>query len=216
MNKIAILLFCSIPAFGGEYALLHTGFRIHAQRHECNGASTRIFTEQGTLDVPTSTIAGYELEEYVAPPPAPPPAPAIATPAPIIPVQLSVQDLLKAAAAKHGLRAEFVRSVAAVESNFKADAKSPKGAMGLMQLMPATAAYLKVDAKDPGQNAEAGTRYLKELLERYKDSADPVRFALAAYNAGPAAVDRYHSIPPYRETQAYVEKVLRHYLAQIE
>jgi soluble lytic murein transglycosylase-like protein len=85
-----------------------------------------------------------------------------------------------------------------------------------MQLMPGTARDLGANPHDPEQNADAGVRYMKQLLLKYKDSKDPVRLALAAYNAGPGAVDRYGAIPPYRETQAYVEKVLRKYLAQLQ
>jgi soluble lytic murein transglycosylase-like protein len=73
-----------------------------------------------------------------------------------------------------------------------------------------------VDPRDPAQNAEAGARYLKQLLLKYAGSADPVRLALAAYNAGPSAVDKYRNIPPYRETQQYVERVLRRYLADLK
>ena len=126
------------------------------------------------------------------------------------------KDLVTDAAIRNGLRPEFVRSVAAVESNFQANAVSPKGALGLMQLMPGTAASLGANAKDPAQNADAGARYLRQLLVRYKNSPDRVRMALAAYNAGPGAVDRYKNIPPFRETQAYVEKVLKNYLGQLK
>jgi soluble lytic murein transglycosylase-like protein len=84
-----------------------------------------------------------------------------------------------------------------------------------MQLMPGTANDLGINPHDPVQNADAGAKYLKQLLLRYQGSSDPVRLALAAYNAGPGAVDRYKNIPPYRETQQYVEKVLRKYLAEL-
>ena len=93
------------------------------------------------------------------------------------------------------------------ESGFNPRAVSPKGAQGLMQLMPRTASQLGVaDAFDPGANVEGGTRYLRELLERY--NFDLVK-ALAAYNAGPQRVEQYHGVPPYYETQAYVARIVR-------
>lgn len=202
------------PAIAGEYAVLHTGFRIYADRHEIVGDMTRLHTATGTMDVPSANVATFEAEEYVkrASPPAVPPAPALApevlTPSP--------RELLEQAASLHGLRPEFVKSVAAVESAYRTNAVSHKGAIGLMQLMPGTAKVLGANPHDPAENAEAGTRYLKQLLLRYANSPDPVRLALAAYNAGPGAVDRYGRIPPYRETQAYVEKVLRKYLAELK
>jgi soluble lytic murein transglycosylase-like protein len=103
----------------------------------------------------------------------------------------------------------FVHSVAKAESAYRTGAISHKGAIGLMQLMPATAQALKADPYDPKQNAEAGVRYLKELLIKYDHSA---RLALAAYNAGPGAVDRYSGVPPYGETRRYVDRVIRDYL----
>jgi soluble lytic murein transglycosylase-like protein len=132
------------------------------------------------------------------------------------PAATNPQEILVDAATRHGILPEFIRSVAAVESAYNTKAISPKGAIGLMQLMPGTASELGVNPHDPEQNAEGGVRYLKELLLRYKNHKDPVRMALAAYNAGPGAVDRYRDIPPYRETQAYVEKVLRRYLAELK
>jgi soluble lytic murein transglycosylase-like protein len=103
---------------------------------------------------------------------------------------------------------EFVASVAAAESGYRTDAISGKGAVGLMQLMPATADLLGTDPNDPAENADAGARYLRELLLKYGYSAP---LALAAYNAGPGAVDRYGDIPPYPETRAYVQRVLRQF-----
>jgi soluble lytic murein transglycosylase-like protein len=97
------------------------------------------------------------------------------------------------------------------ESAYRQDAISPKGAIGMMQLMPATAAALNADPYDPEQNVEAGTRHLRDLLVKYKDYPDQVKRALAAYNAGPGAVDKYNGIPPYRETQMYVNRIVERY-----
>lgn len=208
-------LLAACPLLAGEYAVLQTGFRIHADRHELVGEYTRLHTSTGTMDIPTSNIAMFEVEEYT-PPVTPPPVPVEPTQAapPPAPV-LTPEELVNKAALSHGLRPEFVRSVAAVESAFRPTAVSPKGAIGLMQLMPGTASDLGVNPNDPEQNAHGGAKYLKELLLRYQNTQDPVRFALAAYNAGPGAVDRYGNIPPYRETREYVERVLRKYLAEL-
>jgi soluble lytic murein transglycosylase-like protein len=99
-----------------------------------------------------------------------------------------------------------------VESAFRKDAVSPKGAQGLMQLMPGTARELGVkDAFDPAQNLDAGTRYLNSLIAEFKGD---IRLAIAAYNAGPNAVKRHRGVPPYRETRQHVEKVLERYRPQ--
>jgi hypothetical protein len=117
-------------------------------------------------------------------------------------------DLISEASLAEGLPPNFVLSVAHVESGFQLKARSPKGAIGLMQLMPQTAAELGVLPDREEENANGGARYLRQLLIRYKGDS---RLALAAYNAGPAAVDRFRDVPPYLETQQYVERVLREY-----
>jgi soluble lytic murein transglycosylase-like protein len=119
--------------------------------------------------------------------------------------------LITRAAIHAGLPPAIVHSVARAESGYREDAVSPKGAIGLMQLMPKTAAELDVDPRDPAQNAEAGAKYLRDLLQRYENDPHQVSKALAAYNAGPGAVDKYHGIPPYPETIQYVNRVLRQY-----
>ena len=114
------------------------------------------------------------------------------------------EELVRAHSERQSLRPELVRAVIQVESGFNPSATSSKGAMGLMQLMPGTARDLGVlNAYDPEENIRGGTVYLRRLLDKYGDE----QLALAAYNAGPGAVDRYDGSPPYRETKDYVRKV---------
>lgn len=117
-------------------------------------------------------------------------------------------QLIARAARRHGLPAALVKAVVKAESNFQPHALSDKGAQGLMQLMPATAQDLGVDHPfTPEENVAGGTRYLRAMYDRFGDWSH----ALAAYNAGPGAVDRFGGIPPYAETQQYVERVLHYY-----
>jgi len=119
---------------------------------------------------------------------------------------VDLDAIFDAAGQKYDISPDLLKAVAKVESNFRADATSKVGAMGIMQLMPGTAKYLGVtDAYDPEQSIMGGAKYLKEQLERFEGD---VKLALAAYNAGWPAVKKHGGIPPFRETQAYVPKVL--------
>lgn len=108
--------------------------------------------------------------------------------------------IAEGAARRHRIPRDLFLKLVAQESGWNPQARSPKGAYGLAQLMPGTAKYLGVDARDPAQNLEGGARYLREQFETFGNW----RLALAAYNAGPAAVEKYKGVPPYRETQEYV------------
>lgn len=124
----------------------------------------------------------------------------------------SVGSLIRAAALRNQVPEIFVKSIVAAESNFNSNAISPKGAIGLMQLMPATAREFGADPAIPEQNVEAGTRYIHRLMEKYRRR--PLFYVIAAYNAGPGSVDHYHGVPPFRETRGYVTRVtafLRHF-----
>ncbi len=118
-------------------------------------------------------------------------------------------DLIRSASGRHNVDADLIRAVIKAESDFRSNARSNKGAMGLMQLMPETARLHNVaDAYDPNENVEGGVRHLKMLLSRYQGDLE---LSLAAYNAGSAAVEKHGGVPPFAETKEYVRRVLRYY-----
>jgi soluble lytic murein transglycosylase-like protein len=210
MHTLALFLFLTAgAAYAGEYAVLASGSRLYIDRHETDGVRVRLYQDGGFVEMAAAAVREYEKDERVAAPQAA----ALSTPTPMAPVlpaevvvspALTAGELADRAADKYGLPRPLVRSVMAAESGFQPLAVSPKGAIGLMQLMPGTAAELGADPYDPEQNVDAGARYLRDLLSKY-DGA--LRHALAAYNAGPAAVDKYNGVPPYRETVNYVVRI---------
>lgn len=210
MKLVLCFVALALAAQAGEFVVLSNGFRIHADSHAADGAVIRLQTSQGVIEIQANTVAEFEQEEYT--PPAAAPVVVLAPPqsTPRGP-QPTPQELVTRAAIHAGLPPAIVHSVARAESGYREDAISPKGAIGLMQLMPKTAAGLDADPNDPAQNAEAGARYLRDLLQKYENDPHQVSKAVAAYNAGPAAVDKYHGIPPYPETIQYVNRVLKQY-----
>lgn len=139
--------------------------------------------------------------------PAPAPGPSVALPAQpqaALRAPARIAPYVAAAAARHGLEPALVDAVAHQESRFRPDAVSPKGAIGVMQLMPATAADLGVNPWDVGQNIDGGARYLRAMLDRF---GGDLALALAAYNAGPGAVERHRGVPPFAETRTYVARI---------
>lgn len=215
---VAALVMAALPCFAGEVAVLRNGFSIRHERREIVGDVTRLYVNpEGSsfVDVPTA-----EIEHFEAAPDEPPSNPRLSAstkkpvpiPAPFLRASqpgpaLHLDDVVNSASGRYRLDPDLVNSVIKAESGFNVRAVSPKGAQGLMQLMPGTASTLGVsNAFDPAANVEGGTKYLRELLERY--NFDLVK-ALAAYNAGPQRVEQFGGVPPYYETRVYVAKVVR-------
>lgn len=159
-----------------------------------------------TYKGPTQFVGTSATSLAPAPPAISQAANAANSAAPNFPKQMHpvLARYLEDAASRHSVDAGLVRAVAWQESRFRSNAVSPKGAIGIMQLMPATAAQLGVNPHDPQQNINGGVAYLRSLLTQFNGD---IRLALAAYNAGPGAVLRYGGIPPYRETQNYVKSI---------
>ena len=202
MRLLGLFILMAGAATASEYAVLANGARLHVDRHEADGAKVRLYYSSGFVELESNAVVGYEAEEYVAPAVAV--AAALAPASGIVAEAPTPLELADAAADRYGLPRVLVRSVMAAESGFEPLAISPKGAIGLMQLMPGTAQVLGADPHDPAQNVDAGTRYLRDLLEKYKYG---LRHALAAYNAGPGAVNKYNGVPPYRETIDYISRI---------
>src|SRR5271165_4362242 len=195
-------------AAAADLARLRNGYTIRHEHRQSLGENTRLFLSADNssfVDVPTAEIEGFEPD--LTPAPSAAAAPSTSSPAPVAVAEL--QHVVTSASAAYHLDPDLVNSVIHAESGFHPHAVSRKGAQGLMQLMPSTASQLGVaNPFDPEANVGGGTRYLRQLLERY--NFDLVK-ALAAYNAGPQRVEQYGGVPPYRETRAYVNRIVRDY-----
>lgn len=209
---LAVFGLSILPCLAGEVAVLTNGFSIKHVRHEVLGDVTRLYVNadgSSFVDVPTADIAHFEAapdeaasgSRLSASGKALTPSGFAARPS------VDLNEVINEASGRYKLDPDLVNSVIKAESDFKVHAISPKGAQGLMQLMPGTASQLGVpNAFDPQANVDGGTRYLRELLEKY--NFDLVK-ALAAYNAGPQRVEKFGGVPPYYETRAYVARIVR-------
>jgi soluble lytic murein transglycosylase-like protein len=181
------------PAARADYAVLRSGVRLHVTGLERDGDRVRLTVAGGSIEIAADDLVSVEPEDVFLSPPA------------VAALDAPFEKLIRAAAARNGMDEKLITHVIAAESNFDPKAVSHKQALGLMQLLPATAArYSVANAFDPAQNIEAGTHYLKDLLAKYRGN---LTLALAAYNAGPDMVDRYGGVPPFPETVNYVRNI---------
>jgi hypothetical protein len=194
----AFLLACAAPCVRAEYIVLRSGQRLAVTGYQILGDKYRLQMKGGTAEIPVEQVLSIEPEEiFVSVPPT----------------EISQEpfgDLIRAAAKRYSVDADLITSVIAAESNFDAKAISRRDARGLMQLLPATAARLGVkNIFDPQENIEAGTHYLSDLLQLYKND---LALTLAAYNAGPERVQQYgQRVPPFAETISYIRRVKQTY-----
>jgi soluble lytic murein transglycosylase-like protein len=200
-----------------EHVTLKNGFELDCVRREVVGDKVRLYLaskgsasagDSNYLEVAADSVVRVEMVADV-----PAPAAAVKMPSPVTimtaPTKEEMHEMIAHAGAKHNIDEDLLASVVRAESGGQVRAVSRTGARGLMQLMPGTASAMGVDdAFRPEQNISGGTAYLDSLLTRYHDN---VALALAAYNAGPGAVDKYHGVPPYRETREYVARVIREF-----
>jgi soluble lytic murein transglycosylase-like protein len=212
---IALFAVAALPCIAAEVAVLRNGFSIRHERREIVGDTTRLYvTADGAsfVDVPTAEIEHFEAAPELPAFGSGSADSAVMAKSPLLANYArngapDLDDVVNAASGRYRLDPDLVNSVIKAESGFNARAVSPKGARGLMQLMPGTASQLGVpNAFDPQANVEGGTKYLRELLERY--DFDLVK-ALAAYNAGPQRVEQFGGVPPYYETRVYVARIVR-------
>jgi len=196
-----ILFVLALAAFAAgaraDYFVLRSGARLNVTAYQLVGERYRIQINGGSAEIAAADVIAIEPEE-------------IFISAPRMPlIQAPYGDMIQSAAKKYSVDADLIFSVIAAESNFNPRAISRRGARGLMQLLPATGTRFGVkDIFDPAQNIDAGTQYLRDLMARYQGD---LVLTLAAYNAGPGAVERYGRVPPYNETISYVRAIRKTY-----
>src|SRR5579863_357240 len=202
----AALLASSARVEAGERVTLANGFAMDCNHHALVGGRMRLYLGAGDdsyIELGPGEVTSFETV------PDPPREPAAAAPETAALSPADLREMLAEAGQAHNLDVDLLASVVKAESAGNARAVSRAGAAGLMQLMPATASDLGVtDRFRPEENVRGGSAYLDAMLRRYHEN---LALALAAYNAGPAAVDRYHGIPPYRATRAYVARVIHEF-----
>ena len=204
--RLLSFFFLTKLLFASELVILRNGLRLEVESRSTEGDSVFLIQKNGM----TTIVDKSEL--YV--PPAAPVAAVLAIQPQAMeddPSLSAVHNMINEAAERHGLPASLVHAVASAESGYQQKARSGMGAIGVMQLMPATARYMGADPSDTAQNINAGTRLLRTLLLKYEGSPNQLALALAAYNAGPGAVDRFGGVPPYVETQRYVHQVIQRF-----
>ena len=218
---IGYLLFGCVSEARADIVVFKTGRTMSVQAYRVDGDHAQlVLREGGEIAFPLSMVARVDPDEVPYPVPFDSQAGREDAPVPLAqdrPVQLipdevlaarPFADLIATVAADQNVDARLVHAVIETESNYQARARSPKGAQGLMQLMPGTAKDLKVNPFDVNQNVDGGVRHLKGLLNNY---GGDVTLSLAAYNAGTGAVARHDGVPPYRETRDYVKKITKLY-----
>lgn len=204
--RLLSFFFLTKLLFASELVILRNGLRLEVESRSTEGDNVFLIQKNGM----TTIVDKSEL--YV--PPAAPVAAVLAIQPQAMeddPSLSAVHNMINEAAERHGLPASLVHAVASAESGYQQKARSGMGAIGVMQLMPATARYMGADPSDTAQNIDAGTRLLRTLLLKYEGSPNQLALALAAYNAGPGAVDRFGGVPPYVETQRYVHQVIQRF-----
>jgi len=203
---VSAVTFVSLTAVArpaqAELVFFNTGRTLSVKGHRTDGDSlVLIMRGGGEIVCDASLVSRFTPDEVPYPEPEAAAAPALAQEAGVL---APFSEIIDRVAAEQDVPVKLVRAVIQVESAYNVRARSAKGAMGVMQLMPATARqYAVADPFDPASNIEAGIKHLKSLLQRL-----PVALALAAYNAGEGAVQRFNGIPPYPETRSYVSRIL--------